>query len=66
MPVVVGRDESVYKKLTCRHCGSINQYAPNEVRTLREGRDYSGGSDGAEGFNCAGCGKEVIVRAWLC
>ena len=64
MPVVVGRDESVYKKLTCRNCGSINQYAPNEVRTLREGRDYSGGSDGAEGFNCAGCGKEVIVRAW--
>lgn len=64
MPVVVGRDESVYKKLTCRHCGSINQYAPNEVRTLREGRDYSGGSACAEVFNCAGCGKEVIVRAW--
>lgn len=64
MPVVVGRDESVYKKLTCHHCCSINQYTPNEVRTLREGRDYSGGSDGAEGFNCAGCGKEVIVRAW--
>ena len=65
MPVVVGRDESVYKKLTCRHCGSINQYAPNEVRTLREGRDdYSVGSDSVEGFNCAGCGKEVIVRVW--
>ena len=66
MPVVVGRDESVYKKLTCRHCGSINQYTPNEVRTLREGRDYSysGVSDVAEGFNCAGCGKEVIVRVW--
>ena len=64
MPVVVGKDESVNKKLTCRHCGSINQYAPSEVRTLWQGRDYSGGSAGAEGFNCAGCGKEVIVRAW--
>ena len=64
MPVVVGRDESVSKKLTCRHCGSINQYAPNEVRTLWSGKDYSGGSAGAEGFNCANCGKEVIVRAW--
>lgn len=64
MPVVVGRDESVYKRLTCPLCGAINQYAPNEVRTLREGRDYSGGSDGAEGFNCAGCGRELIVRAW--
>ena len=57
MPVVIGKDESVYKRLTCQKCGAINQYAPNEVRTLWEGRDYSGGSDGAEGFNCAGCGK---------
>lgn len=64
MPVVIGIDETVYKKLTCRHCGSINQYTPSEVRTLREGRDYSGGSDGAEGFNCAGCDKEIIVRVW--
>ena len=64
MPVVVGRDESVYKKLTCRHCGSINQYAPNEDRTLWSEKDYSGGSDGAEGFHCANCGEEVIVRAW--
>ena len=64
MPVVVGQDESVYKKLTCRNCGSINQYAPNEVRTLWSGNDYSGGSDVVEGFNCANCGEEVIVRAW--
>ena len=64
MPVVVGKDESVYKKLTCRHCGSINQYAPSDVRTLWQGRDYSGGSAGAEGFNCAGCGKEIVVSAW--
>ena len=64
MPVVVGRDESVYKKLTCRHCGSINQYAPNEVRTLWSGKDYSGGSAVTEGFNCVNCGEEVIVRVW--
>ena len=57
MPVVVGRDESVYKKLTCRHCGSIN----HEVRTLWSGKDYS---DGAEGFYFVNCGEEVIVRAW--
>ena len=62
MPVVVGKDESVYKRLTCRNCGSINQYAPNEVRILREDHDYSGGGDGAKGFWCAGCGAELIVR----
>jgi len=64
IPVVVGKDESVYKRLTCHHCGSINQYTPDEIRTLWQGRDYSGGSAGAEGFNCAGCGKEIVVLAW--
>ena len=36
MPTVVGQDKSVYKRCTCRHCGSINEYTPNEVRTLWE------------------------------
>lgn len=64
MPTVVGRDKSVYKRSTCKNCGSINEYTPNEVCTLWESRNYSGGSAGAEGFNCAGCGKAIIVRSW--
>ena len=64
MPIAVGIDESVMKKCTCRHCGTINKYSPVEVRILWAGTDYGGGPDGAEGFNCAACGKEVIVKRW--
>lgn len=64
MPKIVGHDPSVTKRATCRHCGAINEYTPNEVRNLYSGRDISGGSDGADGFNCAGCGKEIYTRSW--
>ena len=64
MPTVVGKDQTVYKRITCKHCGAINEYTPNEVRTLWERKDYSGGSDGAKGFNCAGCGTEIHTKRW--
>lgn len=64
MPRVVGIDEKALQRITCRGCGSINEYAENDVRNLWSGKDYSGGSDGADGFNCAGCGKEIHVRRW--
>lgn len=64
MPKVVGQDQTVCKRITCKHCGAINEYTPNEVRTLWSGTDYSGGSDGAKGFNCAGCGKEIYTERW--
>jgi predicted RNA-binding Zn-ribbon protein involved in translation (DUF1610 family) len=64
MPEVIGYDQSVYKTATCRHCGAINKYSPKEVRNLYSGTDYSGGSDGRDGFNCANCGHEVVTRSW--
>lgn len=64
MPIAVGKDQSVFKRVTCRNCGTINEYAPGEVRNLWNGCDYSGGSDGADGFNCAHCGEEVITKRW--
>ncbi len=64
MVTLVGYDESVAKTITCRKCGAINKYTPNDVRTLHRGTDYGGGSDGADGFNCAGCGKEIYTKSW--
>ena len=64
MARVVGVDPAVLKKITCRGCGAINEYSPNEVRVLWSGTDYGGGSDGAKGFNCAGCGKEIHTERW--
>lgn len=64
MPKVVAQDNSVAKRITCQKCGAVNEYLPNEVRTLWSGRDYGGGSDGAKGFNCAQCGHEVHTERW--
>lgn len=58
---VVGQDPAVTKRVTCRHCGAINEYTPTDVRQLYRGRDISGG---AEGFNCGQCQHEVVTRSW--
>lgn len=64
MPKVVGLDHSVVKRATCQHCGAINEYLPIEVIILWSGTDYSGGADGAKGFKCAGCAKDIIIERW--
>ncbi len=64
MPVAVGVDQSVAKRATCRGCGTVNEYMPNEVRNLWSGKDYSGGADGADGFNCVRCGAEIHTKRW--
>lgn len=61
---VIGQDQSLVKKITCRHCGAINEYLPIDVRNLYSGRDYSGGSDGRDGFNCGQCNKEITTYSW--
>lgn len=64
MPVVIGKDESISKQITCKGCGSVLKYYPNEELTLWSGKDYGGGADGAKGFNCPCCGKQVIAERW--
>lgn len=64
MPKVIGFDDSVKKKATCRNCSAIVEYVPKDVRNLHSGTDWSGGSDGADGFNCPNCGKEIYTRSW--
>jgi transcription initiation factor IIE alpha subunit len=53
MAKVIGFDEKVYKKFTCRDCGAIVQYAPNEEKWngLRD--------EGTQifGLDCPNCGK---------
>ena len=64
MATIVGQDESVSKRITCNSCGGINLYFPKDVRVLYSGTDYSGGADGAKGFNCAQCQKEIKTEVW--
>ena len=62
--VAEGKDDSVYKRLVCKNCGTINRYTPGDVVNIHTGRDYSGGSNGADGFRCAECNAWVITRSW--
>jgi hypothetical protein len=64
MVKVVGQDNSVAKRITCRNCGAVNEYVPLDVRELSRGRDYGSGSDGSDGFNCGQCQKEIVTKAW--
>lgn len=63
MPTVIGFAGEVKKKATCRECGAINEYVPNDVRILSQGRDISGTQCRTEGFNCANCHKEIVTYA---
>ena len=62
MPKVIGYDNSITKKRTCGHCGAINEYTPNEIRDIKTNHDYLGVCNVYKGFNCAGCGKKIILN----
>jgi hypothetical protein len=64
MATIVGTDETAKKRITHRECATVIEYTENEVQPLWRGKDYSGGSDGADGFPCPKCGKNVIVNRW--
>lgn len=63
MPIIVGQDKNVSKRATCKKCGAVNEYLPNEVRILSSGKDISGTMSVTKGFSCAQCGSEVITYA---
>jgi hypothetical protein len=61
---VIGHDQAVAKHATCKNCGAINEYLPADVKGLYRGRDMSGCGEGSDGFNCADCREEIIIRSW--
>ena len=50
---VIGFDEAVMRKVTCRSCGAIIEYAPNEVKPA----DYTDEEIVVCGITCPNCGK---------
>lgn len=60
---VIDISKEVEKEVTCKGCGAILGYTPNDLKR-RNGTDYGGGPDGREWINCLNCGKEVTVRSW--
>ena len=64
MAKVIGIDRAKVLMATCKSCASLIEYTDGEVRTLWSGKDISGGADGAKGFICPKCGKDVITARW--
>jgi predicted RNA-binding Zn-ribbon protein involved in translation (DUF1610 family) len=56
--------KSVVKRVVCKDCGAKIEYTPNDVITLWSSRDYGGGPDGATGFKCPNCSKNIIITRW--
>lgn len=63
MAKVVGYDEAVKPRVTCRGCGAIIEYTKAEVQ-IRRGTDCGGGADGSEWVICPGCGDKATIRSW--
>lgn len=64
MAQVISEDKTAMKRITHKACATVIEYAEGEVRELWRGTDYSGGADGANGFTCPKCGKDVITERW--
>lgn len=57
---VVGKDDLLYKRITCRKCASILQYLPIDLKS-RTSKDYGGGTDYVEFIVCPTCANEVVT-----
>lgn len=58
MATVVGYDESAKLRCTCRNCGAIVEYVPNDIQSAKV-YDYGGGCDVVYYIKCPGCGKDI-------
>jgi DNA-directed RNA polymerase subunit RPC12/RpoP len=63
MAVVIGKDESVGRDVSCRGCGSRVRYFKNDLRSYTKS-DYAGGRDTYWEISCPGCGKDIPVSEW--
>lgn len=59
MAKVIGYDEKVFKRFTCRDCGAIVEYAPREVgwKTYDDGCVATDEGAKIAGLKCPGCGE---------
>lgn len=60
MVQVVGKDQTVYKRVTCKKCGSVLEYAPIEIMKSQS-RDITGCTEVREYINCPTCLSDVVL-----
>lgn len=49
------------KQTTCKHCGSVLRYLPNEVK-VGYSTDYTGSTDRHKYIECPVCDEQVYVN----
>ena len=57
---VIGNDPTVTKQVTCKHCGSILEYVPNDIKAKCV-KDYTGGSEMYYHIQCPVCFVNVQI-----
>ena len=63
MAKVIGQDEEVSRKVSCRGCGARIAYYRNDTSHYTSS-DYGGGSDTYWSITCPKCGKSISVGPW--
>ena len=61
MVSVVGKDNSLVRRATCRNCSSVLEYLPIDVQK-QNGCDYDGSRYTQEYVMCPCCSVEVVTR----
>jgi RNase P subunit RPR2 len=64
MVKVIGRDERVVKRCTCKSCASILEYTKCEAK-LHKHYDYGGGCDTYYWIKCPACGYAINLGSYL-
>jgi len=59
MAKVIKIDNTIAKRITCRDCGALIEYFPNEVESRVENEPYGGGTDMYHYLTCPNCGKQM-------
>lgn len=61
MVTIVGKDQSLVKRISCGQCSSVLEYTLGEQRQSYS-TDYLGDSDYYSYILCPCCGKQVVTR----
>ena len=58
---VISVDPSVYKRCTCKNCGSVLEYTPSDVQ-VKSVSDYTGSTEHYKCIECPVCGEQIYLR----
>ncbi len=62
MAKVIGYDETVKKRCTCRNCAAVIEYVANDIiGTKKVNWDYLGDYDVVKYLKCPACSSDVQV-----